>query len=82
MGIETMSDILRPDDSEINEDISNATSLANAIWLIADKYEVNLTNNEPRWQDGVYLREISEFMTDIIDAAVKFDPSNPHGNDD
>ena len=72
----------RPDDSEINTDISNATSLMSALWLISEKYDINLTNNEPRWQDGVYLRHIADFLTDVVDAAVKFDPKNPHGNDD
>lgn len=36
-----------------------------AIWELAEKYEVPLTNNGSRWQDGVFLREMGDFIQDV-----------------
>lgn len=45
-----------PDDSDSDEAITEASSLPEALWEIAEKYEVPLTNNLPRWQQGQFLR--------------------------
>ena len=61
-----------PDDSEADIAIADADNLAEALWAIAEKYEVPVTNNMPRWQDGSYLRHIGEFIGDIKKAAAAF----------
>lgn len=60
-----------PDDTEVNEAIAAETSLEGALFEIADKYGANVTNNMPRWQNGVFLREASEFIGDVKAAAEK-----------
>lgn len=36
-----------------------------------EKYGANVTNNMDRWQDGVFLRHIAEFIEDVETAALK-----------
>ncbi|MEO3931353.1 hypothetical protein WMO79_00875 [Micrococcaceae bacterium Sec7.4] len=60
-----------PDDKETNEAIAAEDSFAGALFEIADKYGANVTNNYPRWQNGVFLREVGEFIADVTAAAEK-----------
>lgn len=60
-----------PDDSEVNEAIAAEDSFAGALFEIAEKYGANVTNNYPRWQNGVFLREVGEFIADVTTAAEK-----------
>lgn len=62
------ADLPAPDDSEVDEAIASADTLTEALFEIAEKYGANVTNNEPRWQDGVYLREVGDFIGDVIQA--------------
>lgn len=41
------------------------------MFEIAEKYGANVTNNMDRWQDGVFLRHIAEFIEDTETAALK-----------
>jgi len=59
-----------PDDTDKDQAIAEADTLVEALFEIAEKYDVPVTNNEARWQDGVYLREVGKFVGDIR-AAVK-----------
>jgi len=78
----------KPDDREWNELIQDSESIQEALMTIADKYGADVTNNEPRWQDGVYLRHLGDFMQDVLEAVNRFpdeaiskryrsDPSKP-----
>lgn len=60
-----------PDDREINEAIDESECFADAMFEIAEKYGANVTNNMDRWQDGVFLRHIAEFIEDTETAALK-----------
>ncbi|QIP39747.1 hypothetical protein G9444_2503 [Rhodococcus erythropolis] len=60
-----------PDDREINEAIDESECFADAMFEIAEKYGANVTNNMDRWQDGVFLRHIAEFIEDVETAALK-----------
>lgn len=60
-----------PDDSDHDEEIREATNFTEALWAISEKYDVPVTNNYPRWQDGQYLRMIGDFIGEITDAAKK-----------
>lgn len=62
----------RPDDTEANEAIRTAATFSSALCEIVEKYDIPITNNTEHWQDGVYLRELPDFMEDIRDAALKF----------
>lgn len=62
----------KPDDSEYDELIADSESIQEALAAIADKYGADVTNNEPRWQDGVYLRHLGDFMGDVLDAFKRF----------
>lgn len=62
----------RPDDSEYREELDDAESFSAAMFAIADLYGMNLTNNSERWQDGVFLREIGDFIGDVRSVAEKF----------
>ncbi|OHD14986.1 MAG: hypothetical protein A2Y38_25570 [Spirochaetes bacterium GWB1_59_5] len=62
----------RPDDREINKCIDEAESLNEALFEIADKYGADVTNNEERWQGGVFLREIGDFIDDVREVAERF----------
>lgn len=61
-----------PDDSTADQTIAEATYLEEALFEIAEKYQTPVTNNEPRWKDGVYLREVGDFIGDILDAVKRF----------
>ncbi len=61
-----------PDDSEANAAIAEAENFSEAIWEIAEKYHVPVTNNLPRWQDGQFLREMGDFIGDVKSAAERF----------
>lgn len=61
-----------PDDTEINEDLREAESFADALGIIIEKYNIPVTNNYARWQDGEFIREAVEFMEDIAAIAKKF----------
>jgi hypothetical protein len=65
------SEVLVPDDSDHDEAILEAESFVEALWAIAEKYDVPVTNNYPRWQDGQYLRLISDFIEDVTTAVKK-----------
>lgn len=72
-----------PDDTEINATIAEEDSFAGALFEIAEKYGANVTNNEPRWQNGVFLREVGDFIADVLDAAQHhlidiIDPAHKH----
>jgi hypothetical protein len=58
-----------PDDSDYDEEILEAESFAEALWAIAAKYDVPVTNNYPRMQNGQYLRHIGDFIGDVTAAA-------------
>ena len=60
-----------PDDADANEAIAEADSFEDALFEIAEKYGAKVTNNMPRWQNGVFLREVGEFIGDVKDAATK-----------
>jgi hypothetical protein len=60
-----------PDDTDANEAIATEDSFAGALFEIAEKYGANVTNNYPRWQNGVFLREVGEFIADVTAAAEK-----------
>lgn len=60
-----------PDDTDANEAIAAEDSFAGALFEIAEKYGANVTNNYPRWQNGVFLREVGEFIADVTAAAQK-----------
>lgn len=62
----------KPDDTEWDELIADSESIQEALAAIADKYGANVTNNEPRWQDGVYLRHLGDFFGDVMDAFSRF----------
>lgn len=61
-----------PDDTESDEMIARAVDLTEALFEIAEKYQAPLTNNLPRWQDGVYLRHIGDFIQDVKDQVARF----------
>ncbi len=58
-----------PDDSAYDQEILEAESFTEALWVIAEKYDVPVTNNYPRMQNGQYLRHIGDFIADITAAA-------------
>lgn len=62
----------RPDDSEINLELREAESFADFIFILADKYGIPVTNNEERWQDGQFLREIGEFTGELVAGVEKY----------
>lgn len=66
-----------PDDSEADQVIAEAEDFREALWEIAEKYEVPVTNNLPRWQNGQFLRHSAEFMYEIEQAAKRFKVGAP-----
>lgn len=46
-------------------------SLWEYLWVLSDVYELPLTNNEPRIQDGTQLREISDYLCDVREAFLR-----------
>lgn len=63
-----------PDDSEIDQIIAESETLTEALFHVADKYEAPVTNNEPRWKDGQYLRHVADFITDVKNQVTRFTP--------
>lgn len=61
-----------PDTTEDDEAIAEATSFVEALFEIANKYAVPVTNNLPRWQNGIWLHEVGAFIGDIQEAARRF----------
>lgn len=61
-----------PDDTEADECIASSESLAEALLEIADKYDVPLTANYPRWQEGRFARSDFDFVSEIIAAFKRF----------
>ena len=61
-----------PDDAEVNALLADSEDLPEALGTIATKYEAQVTNNEPRWQDGHYLRHVGDFMRDVMAAFERF----------
>lgn len=55
----------QPDDTEDNEAIDEAEDWLEAADSVGVKWGVPMTNNSPRWQDGVYLRHMGEWIADI-----------------
>lgn len=68
-----------PDDGEADAFIAESETFIEALWAVADKYEIPLTNNEPRWQDGQYLREVGEFIHDVKEVVTRF-PQEPQAD--
>lgn len=62
---------VHPDDTVINGCIEEAECFADAMFEIAEKYGANVTNNMDRWQDGVFVRHVGEFIGDTKTAALK-----------
>lgn len=60
------------DDNEPNARIADAENLFEALVEIGDKYGAGITGNEPRYQDGRWLRDLSEFVGDIEAAYERF----------
>lgn len=58
-----MSD--RPDDRKLYEELYAAESFNEAIFVLAELYDIPVTNNEERWQDGHFVREIGDLVDDI-----------------
>lgn len=56
---------------ERGDTIAEAESFEEALFAIAEKYDLPLTNNEPRFENGVYLRPIGDFVEDIRRAIMK-----------
>lgn len=65
-----------PDDSACDEAIAEAETFGLAIWEIAEKYDVPLTNNSVRWQEGVFVRHITDFIEDVRRVHLRFAPSD------
>jgi len=61
-----------PDDSDVNSAMAEAESLPEAIFELVEKYEVPVTNNYPRWQNGQFIRDMGEFFTDFETIAGRF----------
>lgn len=61
-----------PDDTEINQAIEEAESFNEAVCEIAEKYDVPVTGNMERWQDGVFVRHAAEFTNDLHRVADRF----------
>jgi hypothetical protein len=58
-----------PDDFDFECYLNDAQDFGEAVAVLIDKYDIAVTNNEPRWQGGVYLRHMGDLMSDIIEAA-------------
>lgn len=67
----TIEPVPWPDDTEINAAIAQADSFAESLFEIAEKYGADVTNNEPRWQGNVFLREVGDFIADVKASAEK-----------
>lgn len=63
-----------PDDTDINEAIAEAETLREAMFEIAEKFEVPVSNNLPRWQEGRFVRHVGDFLEDIYVAFDRFMP--------
>lgn len=64
-----------PDDAEIDEAIAEAETLNEAMFEIAEKFDVPLTNSLPRWQEGRFVRQAGDFLEDVYDAFDRFGPN-------
>ena len=51
----------------------------NYLWVLAEVYELPLTNNEARMQDNVFIRELPEFMHDAMLCMLKAGWTPPEG---
>lgn len=63
-----------PDDTDIDEAIADAGTLGEAMFEIAAKFDVPVTNNLPRWQEGQFVRHVGDFLEDIYAAFDRFMP--------
>jgi hypothetical protein len=63
-----------PDDFDHQCYLNDAQDFGEAVAEIIDKYDIAVTNNEPRWQGGVYLRHMGDLMQDIITASKHLHP--------
>lgn len=61
-----------PDDTEADEAIAESETFLEALFEIASKYNIPVTNNEIRWQDGLFLRHVGDFIGDVQDAYARF----------
>lgn len=59
-----------PDQGFTVESLVRSEALISALFDLADKYDVPLTNNGARVQDGQQLREVGDFVGDIITAVM------------
>lgn len=61
-----------PDDSDVDRAMAEAESLPEAIFELIEKYEIPVTGNYPRWQDGQFIRDVGDFNTDFLAIAGRF----------
>lgn len=61
-----------PDDTDWDESIAEAERFSEAAFAIAEKYGAAITNDEERWQDGEFLRDVCDFQNDVQAAAERF----------
>ncbi|MGW8431636.1 hypothetical protein ACWGJ9_11135 [Curtobacterium citreum] len=54
-----------PDDFDMDCYLNDAPDLGIAVGELVTKYDIAVTNQEPRWQGGVYLRHIDDLERDI-----------------
>jgi hypothetical protein len=66
-----------PDDTDCNEAIAEAPTVQEAFWEIAEKYDVPVTGNMPRWQEGQFLRQAGDFIGDCMAVMGRFQGSQP-----
>lgn len=51
----------------------------NYIWQLAEVYELPLTNNVQRMQDGIFLREVGSFIEDTMLCMIRAGWTPPEG---
>lgn len=62
-----------PDDTEADAAIAEAETAAEGFWEIGEKYEIPATGNYPRWQEGVFLRSMGDFIEDCLAVSKRFE---------
>lgn len=67
------------DAEDLTRDESEFFATIHYLWVLAEVYELPLTNNSERIQDGVFLRELPEFMHDVMICMLKAGWSPPEG---
>lgn len=54
------------------DELDEIDSFNEGLFLISSVYNLPFTNNMPRWQNGEYLHEIGDFISDIHKLVEKF----------